>query len=118
MADPWRTTTTLTIASGQTASEVLDFGNTESFGSVAKKRKYIVLIIAPAVLAETVNPHVARVAGGTYGILRSSGTAIALAACNADQLYPIVCGAMKLVATGAVAADRVFNVIVEPAHNH
>lgn len=98
---PGKVIATLTIASGQTDSNVLDY---------ADMRMYDGLVVgAPAVLSETVNPKVSF-DKSTYRILRSGGTAIAHSAGAADVIRVIPGMAFKLVATSAVGADRAFEI--------
>ena len=96
--------TTLTILSGATESETLDFGGPMR-GPVG------IHIVAPATLPETVNPMTAKAgAGAVFGILQSGGTDITLAAGKATQITFLTGRQLKLKATGATAADRVFEI--------
>ena len=94
---------TLTIASGQTES-----GDTINLAGLGARRKMGITIINPATLPETVNVHVAESSSGTFQPLYSGGTAIALDADGATVITDVIAGALKLVATGAVAANRTF----------
>lgn len=95
---------TLTILSGATESEVLDFGSVMR-GPVGLH------IVAPATLPETVNMLTAKSGdGAVFGILQSGGVDIALAAGRATQVTFLTARQMKLKATGAAAGDRVFQI--------
>lgn len=98
----WRKTT-LTILIGQTASEELDL--TDGLGV---RRVKSITFFSPATLPETVTVHVAPQAGGTYQALQSGGTDFTLPANKATLLTGFTVGALKLVASVAVASGRVF----------
>ena len=98
----WRSTT-LTILSGATESEELNLADQ---GAIRVKS----LTFWVGTLPETVTVHLAPVLGGTYRALQSGGGDITLPASRATQVSSITAGALKLVAGGAVAADRVFTV--------
>lgn len=106
MATKWRSGT-LTILSGQTASEELDL--TEGGARYPKK----ITVFVPDTLPDTVKVYIAPAAGGSYKPLTDSyGSAdLVLQAGKGQGLPGITAGAMKLVATsGAVAANRVFQI--------
>lgn len=95
----------LVIASGQTSSNVIDM-DTQGFDGVG------FTIVSPAALPETVQIQVS-VDGITYGILNDGvGAIIAPIAGNARYYTEIrACKSWKLVATGATAGTRTFNVM-------
>ena len=99
----WRDTT-LTILSGATESAEL---NLAADGTRWGKD---LVFFSPGTLPETVKVHLARVVGGTYAILEVGGSDVALVANKAQLLTGLAAGALKLVATGAVAANRVFTI--------
>lgn len=98
--------TTLTIASGQTESPALDLQ------ALAARQPLMINILAPATLPESVNLRIAPTAGGVYRTQQSDGVDIALAQSKATMVTQIVAGGMKLVAGGAVAANRTFDIII------
>lgn len=104
--------TELEISFGDSESPELDMAATFPSGKIA------LTIIAPGVLPETINIHVAKRIGGDYVILQSAGADITLPAARATVLNPLVAGALKLVnASGdAVGADRVFTILAAPSH--
>jgi hypothetical protein len=95
----------LVIPIGQTSSNVLPM-DTDGFDAVGWT------IVSPAALPETVQIQVS-VDGVTYGVLNDGvGAIIAPVAGNARYYTEIrACKYWKLVATGAVAAQRTFNVM-------
>ena len=99
----WRSTT-LTIASGATQSEELNLKDN------AARRVKTLNIRAPATLPETVTVHLSEATGGTYAALQSGGSDITLPANRVTIVPGLAEGAIKLVAGGAVAADRVFTI--------
>ena len=91
------------IANGATSSNVLDVfaaGLQSSLGSLT--------IVPPGTLPETVNIMISLDGGTTYGKLGSAFTA-GTAICLGDTAIP-ACTHIKLLAGGAVAAARTFNV--------
>lgn len=94
---------TLTIASGQTTSA--DVLSTSYKGSA---RNWSLMIFSPATLPESVKVQVAPTPTGTYCDLQAGGADITLAAGKALPLTETICGAIRLVAGSAVAADRAF----------
>lgn len=104
----WKSTT-LTIANGQTESPALDLQ------AVFPAGKLSLLIIAPATLPETVTPRVSGTTAGTHHALQSGGSDITLPAAKSTTIDPLVAGSLKLVAGGAVAADRAFEILAVPA---
>lgn len=98
-------TNTVTIASGQTVSGVL------SLHGASGAKALTLNIISPATLPETVNIELGNAVAGNYGRLQSGAVDIALAAGKATILDSIVSITLRLVATGAVAADRAFIVM-------
>lgn len=98
----WRNTT-LTILSGATESEELNLRE-----NGARRIKNF-SIIAPTTLTGVVVVHLADLVGGTYKALNDGfGNDKILLQNKAEQMTAIAAGAMKLVSSGAEAADRVF----------
>lgn len=108
---PWRLVTTLTIPIGTKLSEEIDLrGN-------GMKNLVIVCITGPTGLVETVNPQngsAPTVDGGTWGISRSNGVAVALGAGYSDTIGPILAGAFRIRSMTDVAAERIFTCYFEP----
>jgi hypothetical protein len=97
----WRSCT-LSILNGETESEELDL---QANGA---RRKKFFTIISPTV-AEVVTVQLADKVGGTYATLNDGfGNDVTLLSGKAERLDEVSAGALKLVADGAVAADRVF----------
>lgn len=92
----------LTIESGQTSSAT-------SIGYEILRQYDELIIYAPATLAETVNPQVSY-DGTNFRVLRSGGSSVAVAANGADVVLMSAFKALRLTATGAVAAQRAFQV--------
>lgn len=104
----WTRQQTLTIANGATDSDEFDLRGTDI-------SPFCIQILSPATLPETVNPQAADVPGSSaYVTLRSNATDIALAAGKGDFIGPILAGAFRLHAGGAVAADRIFKIFAVP----
>ena len=98
----WRKTT-LTILATETESEEL------SLQDNAARRIKNLTFICPGTLPETVVIHVADEPGGTFKALNDGfGNDVVLLAGKSQIQTGISAGALKLVANGAVAADRVF----------
>lgn len=97
--------TTLTILSGQTESAELDLAGTNIRGPIG------LLIVSPATLAETVHLVISTTLAGNFGRLQSGGADVVLAAGKATQFSFVTGRVIKLKATGAVAADRTFNLM-------
>lgn len=98
----WRDTT-LTILNGATQSAELDL---QEHGV---RRIKNLTFIAPTTLPETVVIHVGNAVGGTYKALNDGFGNDAVIPANKSVVQAgITAGALKLVANGAVAADRVF----------
>lgn len=100
--------TTLTIANGQTESPELDVA------AQFPAAKLTVVIMAPATLPEVVTIKTAKNTGGGYGVAQSGGSDIGLTAGKNATINPLLAGALKLVANGAVGADRVFQILAVP----
>lgn len=97
----WRSCN-LQISQGETESQELDL---QANGA---RRKKALFFICPT-LAEAVNVYFAEAVGGTYAPLNDGfGNDITLLSGKAQRLDEVTAGAVKLVADGAVAADRVF----------
>lgn len=94
--------TTLTIASGQTASSAFWFS--------ADSKPMHLLIIAPETLPETVKLAVERQADESYATLQSGGSDITIAADKAVIVSPVMGRKMRLEAGTAVAANRAFEI--------
>lgn len=97
--------TSLTILSGQTLSASLDLN---IYGRHYVRR---VLVIAPATLPEVVNPLVSM-DDSTYATLQSGGDDIIFPAGKATQINGFQVQYIKLLAGGAVGADRNFTLTV------
>lgn len=97
----WRDCT-LTIANGQTESQELLL---EQNGV---RRAKIIQISGPTTLPETVTVHLGDGVGGTYKALSSGGSDFTIPAAKTVSLPTIVKSTLKLIAGGAVGADRVF----------
>lgn len=98
----WRSTT-LTILSGQTASGELDLVEN------GVRRIKDLTFICPTTLPETVVIHLADKVGGSYRALNDGfGNDVTLLANKSQVQTNISAGALKLVASVAVAADRAF----------
>lgn len=93
---------TLTIANGQTVSDVL---NLQGLGT---RHVFGITFRSPATLPETVTLEVSETATGTFEPYQSGGTDITLAAGESTPVTEVIAGALRLVAGSAVAADRVF----------
>ena len=94
----------ITIASGQTKSSAYALTDRNAMGPVA------LLIIAPETLPETVTVCCPRIGGTTEAKIQDGGTDLVIAADEAIQIIEITARSIILVAGGAVAADRVFEV--------
>ena len=96
----------LTIANGQTAS------NVGSMGETGYRSPINVLIVAPTTLPETVN---VQVAGPLLNFrILQSGTPATDIQINADRALPLTvltASRMKLLATGPVSDERIFEVV-------
>ncbi len=90
--------TTLTIASGETESAALHVGGRNT-----------IVIGAPATLPETVTLHTS-LDGTTYQEHQSNGIDITIGAGKNVSVHPLTVHSIKLVAGGAVAAARAFTV--------
>lgn len=100
--------TTLTIANGATLSEEL------SLQPQSVRRRVTLMLIAPNTLPESVTIRVRRVVAAATteaGMLQSGGSDIALPAGRATVIDPLTAASIQLVAGGAVAAERVFQVL-------
>jgi hypothetical protein len=69
-----------------------------------------ITVFSPDTLPETVTLHVADVEGGNFNPLSRGGADVTFAAGKASTLELISWKAMKLVASGAVGAERRFKV--------
>lgn len=94
----------LTIANGATESQVI--------APVGLGLHCALLIIAPTTLAETVNIKVARLSTTTFQVLQTNALDIAIPAGKATQVVLFGGCHWKLVATGAVAAQRQFDYVL------
>lgn len=103
---PSRKLADVTIASGQTDSPVIDLHHWNYHHITA------LLIVAPTTLPETVTVHATAALGGTYQPYQQlTGTDLTLPAAKARKLDPVGhIAALKLIAGGAVAADRDFEI--------
>lgn len=97
--------TTITISNGQTDSAEITLHGANG------ARALTLNFISPASLPETVNIELGDGASGNYGRLQSGGTDITLSAGKCTVVDSIVAVTLKLVATGAVAADRTFQMV-------
>jgi len=94
----------LTILNGETESEELDLTDRNA------KREKNITFICPT-LAEVVKVYVAGAIGGTYRPLNDGfGNNVTLLSEQAQVQSGISAGAMKLVASVGVGADRVFTI--------
>ena len=98
--------TTVTILSGGTASAEVDL---DTFNAVKYVRR--VLIQSPSTLPESVTMQVS-VDGTNFATLQSGAADITFPAAKATQINGFMVQKFKLVAGGAVAADRVFQVSI------
>ena len=96
---------TLTIANGQTISNVLELHG--AWGARAQTLN----IIVPGTLPDTVHIELGDAVAGNYGRLQCGATDIVLTAGKAIPIDSIVSVTLRLVATGLVAGDRSFIVI-------
>ena len=71
-----------------------------------------IIIIAPATLPETVTVRVARRSTGTFTVLQTNAVDVVMAAGKATQITVVGGVYWKLVSGAGVAADRVFEVVV------
>jgi hypothetical protein len=92
--------TTLTIASGGTAS-----------GELRVMQPMALTIYAPATLPETVTVRVAPALGGTFTDFQDGGSDVTIPAGGSVVVQILHAGALKLEAGGAAAADRAFRVL-------
>lgn len=101
-------TKTLTIASGQTESDILDLGVGPANGPKSYRR-WDITILGPATVTGTVNPKVSNtsVSPGNFVTLQSGGSDITLPAAKATAIIPLVARYLKLVG-GAQAQDTSF----------
>jgi hypothetical protein len=101
----WDRDGTITIPNGQTKSAPYILYDRNSMGPVA------VLLIAPETLPETVTVCCPRTSDpATEAKLQDGGTDLVITADEAIQIIEITARSIMLVASGAVAADRVFEV--------
>lgn len=96
---------TLTIPSGQTVSNAADLDDGVPLAALS--------IQAPATLPETVTLAASH-DGTTYGDVQSAGSDVTLPAGKVTTLTAIPYNKVRLRAGGAVAADRVFVVTLQP----
>lgn len=94
----------LTIANGATDSQVI--------APLGLGVHAALLIIGPAVLAETVNIKVSRTATGNFSVLQTNALDIALPAGKATQVVIFGGCYWKLTATGAAGAQRQFDYVL------
>jgi hypothetical protein len=95
---------TLTIANGATDSPIIE--------ALELAPAISIIIIAPATLPETVNVKVARRSSGTFTTLQTNAVDIVMAAGKATQITVLGGVNWKLVAGGAVAGARDFEIVV------
>jgi hypothetical protein len=101
----FRQPTTVTILSGATVSQEVDL-------TAEGSRHFVGLMLtAPGTLPETVTVQTATKVGGVYGNFQSAGVDVTIGAGKSVQITDLVAGGLKLVAGGAVAADRVFQIV-------
>jgi len=98
--------TSLTITSGGTLTPALDLD--ANYGPHYVRR---VLILAPATLPETVTVLVS-IDDVTYVTLQSGATDIAVPQGKGTQINGFQCRYLKLQASGAVGANRVFGLTI------
>ncbi len=96
---------TLTIATAATETDVLNLAGLGGRGIWGLN------IISPATLPETVNIYVSDIPTGTFEMLQSGGSDITIPQAKSTQLDLVTIGALKLVSTAGVAADRAFRII-------
>ena len=96
---------TLTIANGQTVSDVLDLGG------LGARRVFSITFRSPATLPETVTLEVAESATGTFEPYQSGGADIVLAVGESTPVTDVIGGALRLVAGAAVGGNRVFALV-------
>lgn len=99
---PPRHLSNLTILNGQTESGIADLRAAPYQGLTH------LVFYAPATLPETVTLHSATDPTAVFGAHQSGGTDITLAAGKRTTVDIRGIGALRLVASAAVAADRVF----------
>lgn len=93
-------TKALTIASGNTDSDILDLD------SMGARRVMTLLFFVPSAVVEVITIHVAPVDTGTFLPYFEGGFDVVLTAGKATKVDGLNAGALKLVASGAVGGDR------------
>ena len=99
---------TLTILNGQTESDTV---NLEGLGA---RRTMVHTIMSPATLPEITNILIANSPTGAFVIVQDNVMNVDLTAGDAQTLPAMSVSALKLVASGAVAADRIFQLQSAP----
>ena len=103
---------TLTIANGQTETDVLDLGAypTPRSGKTGAKayRDLNITIQGPATLGGTVTVQVCDTEAGTYTALQSGGADVTVPAAKTTPVVPISSRFMKLVSSGAESGGKNF----------
>lgn len=95
-------TRTLKILNGQSLSDVLDLRID------TQRSRYLLTVIDPATLPETVTVQVSHRPDGAFVALQRSGADVTLPAGKAVTISDLNVGALRLSSGTNVAADRVF----------